>query len=148
MTTPFTFDKNYDNNEQVRPFYAAYSTVRAELEAAGQYPYNDSFKGRIPGIEGPSEDTAIYLLQTMHDLDDMREKVAAFGGVDAATLPVGETWRGDVAKYGWYMGGTGWQVYKDHRIERNSRGDVLLTAPRKRNGFYALGSVLFREAGA
>ena len=59
----WTFSKDYKDLEQVGEFYPAYLAVYESLRAAGEYPYNDSFKGRIPGIEGPQEDTAIYLLQ-------------------------------------------------------------------------------------
>lgn len=49
--------------ERLAPFLPAFLVVLAEIEAAGKYRYNASFKGRVPGIEGDDEDTAIYLLQ-------------------------------------------------------------------------------------
>ena len=57
------FNGNYYDRVQVEEFYPAYLAVYEELKAAGKYPYNDLFNGRIPGIEGPDEDTAIYMLQ-------------------------------------------------------------------------------------
>lgn len=58
----WTWDNDYRNLKQVEEFYPAYLAIYEPLRAAGQTAYNDLFKGRIPGIEGPREDTAIYLL--------------------------------------------------------------------------------------
>ena len=74
----WTWNKNYDDLEQVAEFYPAYLTRYHELEAAGQYPYNDSFKGHIPGIEGPREDTAIYLLQGLRRQRAMNERITGW----------------------------------------------------------------------
>lgn len=134
--TPFTWDKSYDNNEQVRPYYAAYLARRAELEAAGRYPYNDDFKGHIPGIEGDREDTAIYMLQTMHSLDEMRAQVSAFRDAGGVVPDVPETGslRGDVAVWGWYSGGTGFKILRDVRLVRHPHGRGLAYIPKgKRN---------------
>jgi hypothetical protein len=62
----FTFNKNYHDLEQVAEWLPAFDELRAAEIAANRYPYNDSFKGCIPGIAGPCEDTAIYLLQSLH----------------------------------------------------------------------------------
>ena len=59
----WTWNRNYEDLEQVAEFYPAYLARYEELDAAGRYAYNDDFKGRIPGIGGEREDTAIYLLQ-------------------------------------------------------------------------------------
>lgn len=64
----FVFNKQYRDLEQVAPFLADFNRVYDEIRASGQYTYNDSFRGRVPGIEGPDEDRAIYLLQQLHDL--------------------------------------------------------------------------------
>jgi hypothetical protein len=61
--TEWQFNKQYADLEQVAEFLPAFLDVLAEIEGAGQYRYNAAFKGRIPGIEGAREDTAIYLLQ-------------------------------------------------------------------------------------
>lgn len=71
----WTFNKNYRDTGQVRQFMPAYMERYAELAAAGKYPYNDSFRGHI-GAEGPDEDTAIYLCQTLRSLDELSEQVA------------------------------------------------------------------------
>ncbi|WIB65428.1 hypothetical protein [Curtobacterium sp. MCBD17_040] len=136
---PFVFNGRYQDNEQVRHLYPEYAAVRADLEEKGAYPYNDSFKGRLPSLattNDDSEDTAIYLLQTMHSLDEVKRDVQAFrdaGGYEAADIPVGEVRRGTLARYGWYMGGTGWQTYENVRVTRDTRGRVLLKEPRQRS---------------
>lgn len=76
-TTGFRFNKSYDDLEQVREFMPAFLARLHALEAAGKYRYNDAFKGHVPGIEGPDEDTAIYLLQGLEHQDRQGEKVAA-----------------------------------------------------------------------
>ncbi len=140
-TEPFVFDGDFKNNEQVRPFFAEYSVVRAELVAAGEYPYDDSFKGRIPSLAGATdrdEDTAIYLLQTMHALDALAVRKADFlagGGVSVETVNIGETVRGTVACYGFYVGGTGWREYEDARLTRDKHGRIIVRPRGKRNGF-------------
>lgn len=63
----FTFNKDYDDFSQVDPFLPAFTARLEALQADGKYPYNDSFKGHVPGIEGPSEDSAIYMLQGLVD---------------------------------------------------------------------------------
>jgi hypothetical protein len=75
MTDTFRFNRNYDDLEQVRAFLPAFEARLAELNAAGQYRYNDAFKGHVPGIEGPDEETAIYLLQCLEGADRRREEV-------------------------------------------------------------------------
>lgn len=75
--TRFTFDRDYKNQEQVAEFLPAFLVVYDEIVASGHYTYNDSFKGRIPGIEGPCEDTAIYLLQCLKRSREQAEKIAA-----------------------------------------------------------------------
>src|SRR5213595_936133 len=57
------FNKDYRDYSQVEAFLPSFMARLQELEAAGKYRYNDSFKGHIPGIEGPSEDSAIFMLQ-------------------------------------------------------------------------------------
>lgn len=137
---PFTFDRNYDNTEQVRPYYADYAAVRAEMDAAGRYPYNDDFKGRIASLAGTDdreEDSAIYLLQRMHELDALTVKIADFlasGGVRADDLQEGEIRRGTVVHYGFYMGGTGWQQWEGARLLRTSRGLAVLPKGKRTYG--------------
>lgn len=68
----FTFNNDYDDFAQVAQFIGDFARVRDEILSAGQYPYNDSFVGRIPGefnrakrknVEGDHETAAIYMLQ-------------------------------------------------------------------------------------
>ena len=68
----YTFNGNYNDLEQVAQFIGDFAKVHAEIITSGQYPYNASFRGRIPGdfnresrrnVEGDHEDAAIYLLQ-------------------------------------------------------------------------------------
>lgn len=73
----FRFNRDYDNLEQVAQYLPRFLEVLAEIEAAGRYRYNDLFKGRIPGIEGPDEDTAIYLLQGLERKRRQDARVAA-----------------------------------------------------------------------
>ena len=147
---PFVFDQNYHNVEQVRPFFAEYSAVRAEIDGDGDYSYNDSFKGCIPTLaatDDKNEDTAIYLLQTMHQLDALAVRKADFlasGGVDASSIERGKTVRGTVAVYGFYMGGTGWREYEDARLTRNEHDRLVIIPKGKRNGRVPLGAVMIR----
>ena len=43
---PFVFDKNYDNVEQLRPYFDDFMAIYDTIEGV---KYNDIFKGRIPG---------------------------------------------------------------------------------------------------
>lgn len=85
-TTLFRFNGDYSDLEQVAEYLPEFEAVLAELEAAGEYRYNDSFKGRIAGIantekRGPNvgthEDTAIYLLQGLERKRREDERVEA-----------------------------------------------------------------------
>lgn len=73
----FVFDKTYANLEQVAPWLDAFNAVYDEILAGGGYPYNDSFKGRIPGIFGPNENTGIYLLQGLRREREQAARVVA-----------------------------------------------------------------------
>jgi hypothetical protein len=118
--TAWAWNKDHKDLSQVEPFWPAYSAVRAELAAAGQYPYNDSFTGRIPGIEGPDEGRAIYMLQTLHSVREMELTIAqrrldGWRDFDPGELAgAAKTIRyAGVAEYGWYMGGTGYREWDD-----------------------------------
>ncbi len=75
----FTFNRNYKDLDQVAQFLPAYLEVYEEIVAAGEYPYNDSFHGRIPGIDRDKEgETAIYLLQHTRHQMDLDAKVASY----------------------------------------------------------------------
>src|SRR3954469_24020651 len=113
----FVFDKNYRNDEQVRPYMEAFLAVYTEVEAAGNgTAYNDSFRGLIPAIAGDDEDTAIYLLQTLRRLDQLAVQIEEFladGGEEVTTLD--KVRRGTVVHVGFYMGGTGWTQWDEAR---------------------------------
>jgi hypothetical protein len=148
---PFVFDRDYDNHEQVRPYFADYENVRMEIEDAGKYPYDASFKGQIQSLAGTSdkdETTAIYMLQQMYSRDQMNRDVRAFtaaGGYDVEEV-IGEQ-RGDLATYGYYVGGTGWSVIEDARVKREN-GRTLVKEPRQRNWrVLGAGKALFKPAG-
>lgn len=119
------FNKDYHDHDQVAPFFDGY--IRAYLALDGAYPYNDSFRGQIVGIEGPDEDTAIYLLQSTRHLIETFEQVAqarAEGCVDLEEVGLTETTKfSRIVQYGWYMGGTGFREWADARLvpESNPR---------------------------
>jgi hypothetical protein len=142
----FTWDRDYRNLDQVEAFYPAYLARRDELDAAGQYPYNDSFRGHVPGIEGADEDRAIYMLQTLHDVKAMTAQVEAFRAegaepVESLAAPTRYT---RLMRFGWYMGGTGLAVYDDVRVVPDGRGRPACILPkgRRTNGFSCAGSLL------
>ena len=74
----FTWNKDYHDLEQVAEWLPAFTEIRDGITAAGGYPYNDDFKGRIPGIAGDREDTAIYLLQGLYRQREMDARIAAW----------------------------------------------------------------------
>lgn len=130
--TEWVFNRNYHDHDQVAQFWPAYKAVYDELVADGQYPYNDSFKGRIPGIEGACEDTAIYLLQGTRHLNDLQVKIDA--AVAEGCQPLDPDFTGPekfrrVINYGWSTGGTGWTEWPDARISRCNNGRPTDTDP-------------------
>lgn len=142
----------YERDALVRPFYADYLTRRAALESAGQYPYNDSFTGHIPGIAGDDESTGIYLLQMLHDREEMRARLAAFLArgarqITADDLPqTGAPLRGTVAVVGEYSGDTGYREHAGVRVVRVRPGLPYLAALPK--GKRTNGISLSVESGA
>jgi hypothetical protein len=80
------FNRDYGDLDQVAPFLTAFMEVLADLESEGKCRYNGSFKGRIPGIEGPCEDTAIYLLQGLERENAQDAEVARLIGAGYAWL--------------------------------------------------------------
>jgi hypothetical protein len=69
----FKFNKNYKDTEQVRKFFEEFKAEYKKIKEAGEYPYNDRFKGKIKGIEGEDEDRAIYLLQHLKREEEKRD---------------------------------------------------------------------------
>ena len=136
---PFVWDNDHENNEQVRPYYAAYLVERERVIAAHGFPRIYAFKGSIPELEGPNEETAIYMLGVMHDLDEVKVKVDEFvaaGAVDAGTLERGREYRGTVARHGWHMGGAGgWTMFESARVVSYGADQVLVTEKGKKQGY-------------
>jgi hypothetical protein len=71
----FTFNKNYKDLEQVAEWLPAFTVIRDRITNAGGYPYNDDFKGKIPGIAGDRETLAIYLLQGLYRQREMQARI-------------------------------------------------------------------------
>lgn len=143
----WTWNRDYKDLSQVEPFWPSYAEVLAELEEAGQYPYNDSFTGRIPGIEGPDEHRAIYMLQTLRDVRAMEAKVAERreqGWVDVTRADLTSTPKrfAKVAAYGYYMGGTGFQEWEDARLHLYGTSVILLPKRARTRGLTVLGRLL------
>ncbi len=76
----FVFNGDYHDLAQIIPFIDDYWTIYKELIAAGKYPYDDRFTGRIPGLAGalPREETPIYLLQGLRGLVEGHDLLAGF----------------------------------------------------------------------
>jgi hypothetical protein len=74
----WVFNSDYRDLAQIIPFIESYWTIYEQLKAAGQYPYDASFEGRIPGLEDalPHEETPIYLLQGLRRLVEGHEHLA------------------------------------------------------------------------
>lgn len=126
------FNGNYQDLDQVAEFFAGYIAAFEALD--GAYPYNDLFKGRIPGIEGEHEDTAIYLLQGTRSLIDLFLQLAearADGCVDLDELTEATKFS-RIIEYGWYSGGTGFREWNDARLlpQTNPR-QAAITGPAR-----------------
>jgi hypothetical protein len=145
--TTFTFDKDYDNTEQVREYLADFLAVYPEVKGDFAVAYNDRFRGRIGGIAGPDEDTAIYLLQKLKSLDELDVRVAEFlaeGGEEITDLD--RVRRGTVVHFGFYVGGTGWQQWDSARlVPRDGKPYAVLPKGKRTHGYYLTHRVLFKE---
>jgi hypothetical protein len=128
----FTFNKDYGDYGQVAEFLPAFLERHAAILAAGQYPYNDSFKGHIPGIAGPGEDTAIYLLQGLksHNEQQAREAALVAQGYEYVASVTG------VQRYAHIclcpvgrMGGD-WSEFQDARLIGHADGEPRAVIPK------------------
>ncbi len=74
----WVFNGDYHDLAQIIPFIEPYWTIYEQIKAAGKYPYNADFEGRIPGLEDalPREETPIYLLQGLRGLVEGHEQLA------------------------------------------------------------------------
>src|SRR5690606_8772076 len=127
--------------ERIAPYYAAYLARREQLDAAGLYPYNDSFLAPIARTGSKREVTLIYLLQDWHRLQMERAQLAAFierGAFKITPADVKPGMRGTVANVGRYSGAfqTGYAEYEDVRLVTVYRGTAIgYIPPRKRNAY-------------
>jgi hypothetical protein len=144
----FVFNRNYRDHDQVAEYMSAFLKVHAEIVAADEYPYDDAFVGRIPGIEGPNEMTAIYLLQEAKRLQELDEKIAAhleagFEPIETVdTITKFET----IVEYGFYTGGTGWQEWHDARlVPQKNKSLAVLPKGRRVNGHSLSGKLLVKR---
>ena len=58
----YKFNDNYNDLEQVKPYYQEFKKLFDEIEGT---KYNSMFEGKIADIAGEDEKTAIYLLQQL-----------------------------------------------------------------------------------
>ncbi len=74
----WVFNGDRHDLAQIIPFIEPYWTIYEQIKAAGKYPYNADFEGRIPGLEDalPREETPIYLLQQLRGLVEGHERLA------------------------------------------------------------------------
>jgi hypothetical protein len=153
MTT-WQFNKNYKDLNQVAAFLPDYLTVYDEIRKTGQYPYNDSFKGRVSGIEGEDEDTAIYLLQKTRHQFELQAKVFELQAKVNEALDTGfqpldtvdsETKFTSVIHYAFENGETGWQRWNQARvIPHNNNGMAVLPKGKRTHGHILYGKVLVK----
>jgi len=148
---PFRFDGDYGNPEQVRPYLEGFARRHTELVTAGRFPYNAELRGHIPGIEGPDESAAFWLLRLLSDLEEIaakREEFIASGAreITLADLADGQVLRGTVVQCGFNQRGTGWLRFDSARVLPRRGWMFLLEKGRRTNGrWLARGTVLIRE---
>lgn len=138
----FVFNKDYRDYAQVEEFLPAFMSRLAELESAGQYRYNDSFKGHIPGIEGPSEDSAIYMLQGLERWNTERARVAALLASGYSELTELDT----MTRYSHIVlvrvrdMGEPWADYHDARlVPKDGQPYAILPKGKRTNGYSVSG---------
>jgi hypothetical protein len=152
----WVFNGNRRDKDQVLPWFPAYLEVLEELNAAGKYHYNDAFKGRIPGIEGPDEDLAIYMLQGIRSRADHTARLdhrRAGGWRDFDPAELGEFGSAPVryagiVSHSFYTDGTGWQEWSGARLTWFTHSSVMVLAGRARTrGTLPNGPLLVLDAG-
>jgi hypothetical protein len=120
------------DEEQVAEFLPAFEIEHAKITARGEYPYNDSFLGLIPGIAGEYESRAIYLLQGLRRKRAQQVRVAelvanGYAVVDALS---GTTkYRHVVLVPTSRMGGE-WAEYEEARIVPIEEGKPAYVIPK------------------
>lgn len=139
--SPWQFDGNYKNTEQVAAFMPAFLERFAELDPTLSFAYNDSFRGHVAGIEGPCEDTAIYLLQGRKRLLELESRVAqaladGFVEVTETAEPLKCS---AVVHYGFYMDGDGWKEWHDVRLFPGRQWMTVLPKRARTHGHILVG---------
>ena len=136
----------------VEPLYADYLARLDVLTKNGMYPYNDLFRGYLADANPMTtlttpkdQDTAIYLCQTRCHREEDAAKLAAFVACGAVKITPedfkpGEVRRGTVAVVGRYMNETGYEEYRDVRVQlQGGRPARLIGLPKgKRTSGYNL----------
>jgi hypothetical protein len=141
----FTFNGNYRDKEQVRQFLSQFTSLREAMEAAGQYPYNAQFVGKIDGAAGPDEETAIYLLQNLYRIEQEERTMDGFRAEMTTLAEIHEQQKfSRVVAYrsGHYVGGTGTiSSWDDARIvPKDGKPYAVLPKGRRTNGYLINGT--------
>ena len=160
VTAEWAWTGNHRDLTQVVPWYPQYQVIYRELAVAGRYPYNDSFKDRIPDICGQNEDTAIYLLQklrSLHETQDMLTARLAAGWRHLAPAELdGKPVRfAGVAEYAIYhagshatgltVEGSGWREWENPRLTRLHSSVMVLPGRNRTNGHITSGKLIVKD---
>jgi len=140
--TEWRFNKNYSDLEQVAEFLPYFESVLNALTAAGEYRYNDAFTGRIPGIAGPDEGRAIYLLQGLERLREQAARVEELvrSGHVHVTEATNTRKYGHIALYATNRNGGTWQEFYGARlVPENGRPYSVLPKGKRTNGWLVSG---------
>ena len=139
MSETFTFDRNYSNHEQVAPYYSAFLAIYNEITKNTAIAYDALFEGRIEGLAGsPDEKTGIYLLQKVRNLEEMHARINEVRAPESLTEldlqeSQGKVYRGTLYRYGWYVGGTGFEKIGEKVRVKCVLGDLYYALPRRRS---------------
>jgi hypothetical protein len=140
----FTWNRDYKDLEQVAEWLPEYTEVRAAAIKAEGYPYDAFFKGKIPGLVGDREDTAIYLLQGLYRQREMDARITAWlaDGYRSLTELDAVTKFPHVILYRADRSGT-WHEYADARLVPEAKANqaevtgkisVLIPKGKRTNG--------------
>lgn len=140
----FVFNKSYNDKDQVREFLPRFTELRDEMRAMGQYPYNSCFVGKIHGIEGPDEETAIYLLQNLYDIEAEARAMSALREEMQPLTELSKTTKfAKIVVYqsNHFVGGTGTRKSFEHArvVPKNGRPYVILPKGKRTHGYLIAG---------
>jgi hypothetical protein len=149
--TAFTFNGDYRDYAQVAQYIGDFARARDEILAAGEYPYDASFRGRIPGdfnreqrerVEGDHETAAIYMLQGLYRAWEQEAQtltLLAQGYEWLDELDATERFRHVVLCPTDRMGGE-WREYRDARVTaEGGRPCGILPKGKRTHGFLVSG---------